>query len=424
MAARKKTTSRRTTSTRKPSTSNLDHIPLSEFAARRQHVLKALGNCVGLVIAGDHNAHLSGHYTPHPHFEYLTGITDEPGAMLLLDPANPDKNRRETLLLKPLNPELEQWDGLRDMIGTSLRESTGFKTIFRTNSLARWLNGAVSRTKKMALLHPIAPYTAPVSPDLAIFRAVADRMPGASIEDKSNLLAELRAVKSPAEVEMIRLAGRATGVGFAAVARAIKPGVRERVAQSALEAGFVEGGSSHLAFDSIVGSGKNATVLHYKTNHNPLKDDSLVVVDAGAKWCGYSADVTRTFPVNGRFTKRQAEIYSIVLKAQLAAINACKPGVWMHEVDAAARKVISAAGYADAFMHGVGHHLGLETHDITPEGKLQKGNVVTIEPGIYLPDEELGVRIEDDVEITATGHRVLTSQIPKMIKEIEKMMAG
>ena len=180
-------------------------------------------------------------------------------------------------------------------------------------------------------------------------------------------------------------------------------------------------GSPHTARTSLTlggswGIDKSRTT---ETSH-----DSLVVVDAGAKWCGYSADVTRTFPVNGRFTKRQAEIYSIVLKAQLAAINACKPGVWMHEVDAAARKVISAAGYADAFMHGVGHHLGLETHDITPEGKLQKGNVVTIEPGIYLPDEELGVRIEDDVEITATGHRVLTSQIPKMIKEIEKMMAG
>lgn len=423
MAARKKTATTRTLAT-KPTSRNTDHISLGEFAERRQRVLKSLGNSVGLIVAGEHDAHLSGHYRPHPHFEYLTGIIDEPGAMLLLDPANPDKNKREVLLLKPLNPELEQWDGLRDTIGTSLRASTGFKTIFRTNGLGRWLTIAASRAKKLALLHPIAAYNQSVSPDLAIFRAVAERMPGTTIEDTSNLLAELRAVKSAAEVQMVTRAGHATAIGFAAVARAIKPGVRERVAQSTLEAGFVEGGSSHLAFDSIVGSGKNATVLHYKTNHNPLKDGTLVVVDAGARWCGYSADVTRTFPVNGTFSKRQAEIYSIVLKAQLAAINACKPGVWMHEVDAAARKVISDAGFADAFMHGIGHHLGLETHDITPEGKLQRGNIVTIEPGIYLPDEELGVRIEDDIEITATGHRVLTSHIPKAIKEIEKMMAG
>jgi Xaa-Pro aminopeptidase len=145
-----------------------------------------------------------------------------------------------------------------------------------------------------------------------------------------------------------------------------------------------------------------------------------VVLDSGAKHCGYSADVTRTLPVNGRFSPRQRELYEIVLRAQLAAIAAVRPGVTLAEIDAAGRKVIAEAGLGDAFIHGMGHHLGLETHDSTPAGGLEVGAVVTIEPGVYLPAEGIGIRIEDDVAVTEGGHEVLTAGIPKTVADVER----
>jgi Xaa-Pro aminopeptidase len=152
------------------------------------------------------------------------------------------------------------------------------------------------------------------------------------------------------------------------------------------------------------------------------EDGDLLLIDAAARVGGYTADVTRTFPVSGRFTKEQRGVYEIVLAAMEAAIRAVKPGVQMAAVDAAARKVIEKAGYGDAFMHGIGHQLGIEVHDSTPDGPLKAGMVVTIEPGIYLPDRKLGVRIEDDILVTGTGSKNLTAGIPKAPDEVEAMM--
>src|SRR5262249_39988514 len=147
-------------------------------------------------------------------------------------------------------------------------------------------------------------------------------------------------------------------------------------------------------------------------------------VDSGAKWAGYSADITRTVPVNGRFTKRQRDVYEVVLKAEAAAIKAVKPGARISQIDAAARKVINGAGFGDYFIHGIGHHLGLDTHDITPMGDrpLRSGAVITIEPGIYIPGERLGVRIEDDVVVTRSGAQVLSAAIPKKVADLERIM--
>ena len=153
-------------------------IPLTEFASRRDALLKQLKNSVGLVFAGDQDPSLHHEWRPHPHFEYLTGITDEPGAALLLDPLHPVPARRVQLFLRPLNPEVEKWDGLRDTIASPLRARYGISTIFRTNALPRWLLESASRAKRLACLHPLAAHTAPASPDLAVFRESAARHPG------------------------------------------------------------------------------------------------------------------------------------------------------------------------------------------------------------------------------------------------------
>lgn len=403
-----------------------DSIPLSEFAARRARLLRTLKNSAGVVFAGEHDAHGGGDapYRPHRHFEYLTGVVDEPGALLLLDPANPVAARREMLFLRPLNPEVEKWDGYRLEITRALKDKTGFKTIFRHDKFPMWLNDAARRGKRLACLHPPAPHTQPFSPDLAVFRKVAERVPGCVIEDRSDEIPLMRCVKSKREIAMIQRAANITAQGFAAVLKTLRPGMNEYDVQETIEHAYRTAGARALAFPSIAGSGVNSTVLHYRANTKPIEDGDLVCLDSGAKWQGYSADVTRTFPANGRFTKRQREVYAVVLKAQDAAIKAVKPGARVSQIDKAARDVIDRAGFGDYFIHGIGHHLGLDTHDATPlnDRPLQAGAVITIEPGIYIPDEKIGVRIEDDVLVTRGGCNVLTEAIPKFVRDIERAM--
>jgi Xaa-Pro aminopeptidase len=400
----------------------VDRIPTAEFAARRRKLLAALRGAVGLVFAGDHDAHLSGSFRPHPHFEYLTGVTDEPGAILLLDPSNPTESRRQILFLKPLNPELEKWDGYRAPINKLLKDRLGIATVMRSNDLPRWLHVAVRRSKKLACLHELAMHTAAISPDLEIFQKIAQRVPGVTINDQTELPAQMRAVKSKHELAMMQRAIDVTAKGFAAVVKAIRPGMNEFDVQEAIEHAYRTGGARQTAYGTIAGAGFNSTVLHYRANDQKLVAGELICIDSGAAYQGYSADITRTYPISGRFTKRQREVYEVVLAAELAAIKAVKPGRMLAQIDAVARAVINKAGFGDYFIHSIGHHLGLQTHDITPDAPLRAGAVITIEPGIYIPDEKIGIRIEDDVLVTKGGAKVLSSAIPKTVAAIEESM--
>lgn len=399
-------------------TTDTPSIPASEFAQRRERVLKSLardGNALGLVLAGDADPSLSNAWRPCAHFEYLTGITDEPGAMLLLDPGHPVAAKRIQLFLKPLNPEVEKWDGFRETLGASLKARYGISTIMRTGSLGRFLLESARRSKRFACLHPLAAHNAPISPDLAIFRESAARIPGATICDQSSLINSMRSIKSANEIRVLQRACDITARGFAAIASAAQPGNSEFDVQEAAEHAYKTSGASTTAYRTIAGTGFNATVLHYHANSATIREGELLVVDSGASFGGYASDVTRTFAVSGTFTPRQRLVYDTVLKAQLAAIRECRPGRTMAQVDEAARKVITKAGMGDYFIHGIGHHLGLEVHDADPQAPLAPGMIVTIEPGIYIPEESLGVRIEDDILITKGAPKVLTAAIPKAV---------
>lgn len=399
-----------------------DGINVSEFAARREAVLERLNGAVGLVFAGDGPPPLTGTWTPDPNFYYLTGIRDEPGAAVLLDPKAEDPRRRSILFLKPLNPELEEWDGFRERVSEDLKRKTGFATVMRTYQLPRWLTGVARKRLRLACLHPFAVYDAPVSPDLAVFRKVMERTVGVRTEDMTNLLPSMRAIKSRAELGVMRRAIEATAEGYRAAAAAIRPGVNERDVQRALEDGFARAGGTGIGYNSIVGAGVNSCVLHYNANNQDLEDGDVVLIDAAARVGGYTADVTRTFPVSGKFSPEQREIYDLVLRAQEAAIRAVRPGAWMHDVEAAARRVIERAGFGDAFMHGIGHPIGIEVHDATPDGPLKAGMVITIEPGVYLKDRKIGVRIEDDILVARGGPQNLTAMIPKKAEDVEAMV--
>jgi len=399
-------------------------VPLEEYRARRDAVLNQLDGAAALVMAGDGGPPLRGEWFPNFDFVYLTGIRAEPGAMVLFDPSNPDPKKRIILLLKPVNPEADVWDGYRPTIGQDLREQTGFDTIQRTGRLAFWLLRAAKHTKRLACLHPLAAHTAPVSPDLALFQKLAQRVPGCAIEDRSDLIATMRMVKSATELAHIRDAIDATREGIDRVMGMLAADVPERDLHNALLSGFASKGAKSPAFNPIVGSGIRSTILHYKDNDAVARAGDLLVLDSGAEINGYAADVTRTLPVSGTYTPRQREIYELVLAAQDAAIRAVVPGATMVEVDEAARAVIRDAGFGDAFIHGTGHHLGLETHDPATVAPLEPGMVVTIEPGIYLPDEEIGVRIEDDILVTKDGPENLSSAIPKSVDDIEARLAS
>ena len=397
-------------------------ISTAEYAARRAAVLERLGAAVGVVFAGDGHAPLKGRWFPDRNFYYLTGIADEPGAVIVFDPSAEDVNKRITLLLRPVNPEVDRWDGYRGEISADLKSSTGFKSIMRTASLPMLLTAGARRTKHVACLHPFSTYPSAVSPDLAALRQVSERVLGVTITDCTQVLPVLRACKSEAEIACMEAAIRATTEGFGSALHVLRPGLSETDLQLAIEAGFRSKGSPEPAYNSIVGGGINATVLHYMVNNQVLVHGDVVVIDAGASFENYASDVTRTFPVSGVFSERQAQIYDVVLRALDAGIAAATSGVTNGHIDRVCRAVIEDAGYGDYFPHGAGHPLGLDVHEVGPDGVLLPGMVITIEPGIYIAAEGIGIRIEDDILITESGGINLTGHIPRTREQIELAM--
>jgi len=242
----------------------------------------------------------------------------------------------------------------------------------------------------------------------------------------------LRMVKDADELARLRTAIDISVAGHVAAMQGARPGMYEYEIEAVLEAGFRRNGADRVGYPSIVGSGPNSTTLHYDVNRRQTRDGDFVVVDAGAEWGQYTADVTRTFPVNGRFTGRQKAIYDLVLATQRAAFDSVRPGVTLRDLDRIARTYMrdhSGTLCGDRtcdtyFIHGLGHHLGMDVHDVNVPGRqrLEPGMVFTIEPGIYLPQESLGVRIEDDVLVTAAGAEWLSGKAPRTTDQIERLM--
>ena len=363
-------------------------------------------------------------------FYYLTGI-DEAGAALLLEPsapATPDYygSAKEGLFLVPLEIEEERWHGPRAMLpSNALEVATGFSAVHRSRWLPAFLVEACVHRGGLTYLGTFVAEPQPRPKVMEAYAKAVERTYGCKVNDMNGTIARMREVKEPAELALMRQSIVYTAAGHAAGLKAVRAGVREYDVKDAVEEAFRRAGSRHVAYDSIVGSGTDSAFLHYGKDDRVMKAGELILLDVAAEAEYYASDVTRTYPVNGKYSPDQRAIYDIVLKAQAAGIAAARAGVRVADIDAATRKVVAEAGYADYYIHGCCHFVGLEVHDAGDyDAPLPAGAVITVEPGIYLPQRGFGVRIEDEILITPTGAELLTGAIPKDPVEIERLMAA
>ena len=365
----------------------IEKEPLGEYKSRRDRLAARIkGNALVLRAAPEQEL---VKYQQERNFYYLTGF-DQPGAILLLDASSDPP--QEFFFLPERNSAAERWTGPKLGPGAEVEKITGFARVLSTSDFDTTLKRASEGAK-------------------AVY----------GLKDVESDIAYLRQTKSPTEIALLEKAVQITLKAHQAAARTIAPGVVEYEVQAALEYEFTRNGAERPGYPSIVGSGLFSTILHYNDNTRRMQAGDVVVVDVGAEYSGYSADVTRTYPVSGKYSPRQREIYQIVLDAQKAAIAKVKPGARISDLHNAAMSHIRSKGYEKYFIHGTSHHIGLEVHDVGDTSRPFEPNmVITVEPGIYIPEEQLGIRIEDDVVVTTNGHRVL-SDFPKEISEIESL---
>jgi Xaa-Pro aminopeptidase len=387
------------------------------YAARRAALMKEMGEGVAVITAeGEEDG---DGYRQGSDFYYLTGVV-EAGGVLVLAPK--ERIYREFLLLPHRDPEAERWTGVREPIGAALRARYGFEKIYRSERLLPLLLDLAGRAP---VLWQVSRPSADKKPaDLELYAQVSARLPGVALRSLGWTLPRLRSIHSEDEIALMQHAVRISEAGFEAAAAQIHPGGFEGSVEADAERVWKSAGARRPAYPSIVGSGPNSTILHYPRSERVMADGELLLCDMAAEYAHYAADITRTFPVNGHFSEEQRRVYDIVLKAQKAALALVRPGAYLEDLDRAARQVIVDAGYGDDFIHGLGHFVGLDVHDAGDyQSPLAAGMVITLEPGIYLPERRFGVRIEDDVLVTAHGARILSDGIPREAEEVEQWLA-
>ncbi len=397
-----------------------------EYIARREKVLSMLDTSQAIVLKAISYPPLANEYIQEHNFYYLTGI-NSPANILLMSPKGifvGNKKKNSILFYSDFEDVKNITLGQNDTI----LKSAEFKAIF--SKLLPKLNKLYYSAPDLILVNDWLS-------DKVYFmdREMKNRLkttyPSLKIEPAEFFVGKLRAIKSDQEIEYIRKASDITSDGLVAAMILAKPGVWENELQAVIEYEYTRQGAMLRGFPSIVGSGLNNLILHYNDNTRQTQNGDLVVIDVGAKYKGYSSDITRTIPVSGKFTEAQKEIYTMVLKVQQDAIAMIKPGLAMIDLEQFARNAFKKLGYDEFFIHGLSHPVGLDVHDVMTEKVLKPGMIITIEPGLYFsPNDKtapekykgFGVRIEDTILVTENGYEILSKNAPKEIDEIEKLM--
>jgi Xaa-Pro aminopeptidase len=435
-------------------------IKTAEFARRRKELMQKIG-ADGIVILNAASSVTRNNYHEYPYrqnsdFYYLTGFK-EPDAVMVLAPKR--KEGEFILFNRVRDREKEIWDGYRAG-QEGARKDFGADESFSIQELEKKLPELLAGREKIHCMLGACPAF-----DKILLNAVnvvrgqirsGIQAPLAFVDIRPTIH-EMRLIKSPDEIALMQKAAEISANAHIRAMKSCKPGMYEYHLEAEMTHEFLQNGARSHAYTPIIGSGANSCILHYVTNEEKIKNGDMVLIDAGAEYDYYAADVTRTFPANGKFSAEQRAVYEIVLAAQLAGIKAVKPGTAWNQIDNIVIKVITQGlldigllkgnldhliekqAYSPFYMHRSGHWIGLDVHDAgrykmnDKWRKLEAGMVRTVEPGIYISADtpgvhkrwhNIGVRIEDDVVVTKTGHDILSQGVPKTVDEIESLMAS
>ena len=420
-------------------------LPQEEFTERRQRVLAQMPPNSALLLFSEiekrRNNDCDFPFRQDSYFWYLTGF-NEPNAALLL--VKTEQAEKAIVFLRPRDPLMETWNGRRLGVERAPQKLNvdeaysidDFKTILPKN---------LENTTALYYVPEIHPWG-----DLLLIESAVNF---ADALDWRPIISEMRLIKSPNEIRLMQQAGQITALAHIKAMQETRPNRFEYEIESEILHEFNRHGARFASYNSIVAGGNNACILHYTENDQPLKNGDLVLIDAGCEFAMYAGDITRTFPVNGKFTQAQREIYELVLKAQKRAIELLVPGSSIKQVNDEVIRIkvqgllelgilhgnvdelIEQKAHRQFYMHGLGHWLGLDVHDVGEYGEernrtLEVGMVITVEPGIYISEEAnvpaqykgIGVRIEDNLLMTEYGNKILTAAVPKEIDDIENLM--
>ncbi len=427
----------------------MKHLPINPelYIKNRQRFIKEMKpKSLAIFNSNDEvpsNADALYPFVQNTELYWLTGIEQE-DTMLILFPDNPDEKYREVLVLVRPNEEKEKWDGKR-LSENEGKEISGIKTVMWLDTvdvlLQPWIHLADriylntnENDRKSVWLE---------TRDYRFAKLMRERYPLHKYERAAKILKRLRAIKTPEEIKVIKQAISITEKAFSRLLDFIHPGVMEYELEAAIIHECLRNRSSGPAYGSILASGDRARTLHYVSNNEECKDGELILMDFGARYGNYSADLTRTVPVNGKFTKRQKEIYNACLHLHNYAKSILKPGIsivdYTEKVGDEANELFIKLGlltqadvknedkenraYRKYLYHGISHHLGIDVHDLgTRVEPIEPGMVFTVEPGIYIEEEQMGIRIENNFWITADGNIDLMKDIPITVEEIEELM--
>lgn len=413
-----------------------------DYISRRQKLMEGKeGPCAVIIFSG--SAPMKSLDASYPffvdrNFYYLTGIDRENMILVLRKSASGDVS--ETLYIEPYDELLAKWVGGR-MRAAEATEISGIRSIRDVENFQGDLNGMVNGSRGMGKLRVYLDLwrhraDQADTPAHTLAARIQSRYPAVEISDIFGDMAAMRAVKDAEEMALMARAQETTRVAIEAMMRHAYPGINESELEGAFDFALMKQGVREHAFTSIVAGGGRATTLHYEENDQVVEDGQLVLIDLGSAEKHYCADISRTFPVNGKFTPRQKELYNTVLEAQRLVIAAAKPGLTTRDlnrmvVDFYESKLdelglrVDGKGVRDYYYHSVSHSLGLDTHDICTERErvLRPGTVITVEPGLYVEAEGIGIRIENDILITEEGCVDLSRDIPVTVEQIETLMA-
>lgn len=424
-----------------------EEIPSSLFVDNRKKVCNLLpANTLAVVHSNDQlpsNADVTYKFQQNSNLLYLTGIHQEETSLILF-PDAVEKEMREILFVRPINEDLVIWEGKKLSVAEA-KKFSGIKNVKTSDQFSAVFKQLAIEAEKIALEtneHARASYPVKTRNEKWIEQCQSD-FPLHQYVRLAPLLVDARMIKHETEIELMQKAWDITESGFLRVLQFVKPGVGEWEIEAEYAHEFLKKGAAGFAYEPIIGSGENACYLHYVKNNNRCQDGELLLMDVASEWQGWNSDMTRTIPVNGKFTDRQRAVYQSVLDVLRACNEFLRPGISKKDYEQKAKRLIgeelvklglidqktfddpklSPAAIKKYFMHGTSHHIGIDVHDVTaPNSMIEEGMVFTIEPGIYIAEEKLAVRLENNVLVGKDGNLDLSEKVPIEIAEIEALM--